>query len=96
MRKQITQVGVIASRSAHRLYDEKLRPFSDNIKKKEGKEVFASTIMLRASADLFHLLGDGYEEQLDMLVRVMKNQAEEALRERAMEIDDIVEAASGE
>ena len=78
MLKQITQTGVIASRSAHRLYDEKLKPFSDDIKKKEGKEVFASTIMLRASADLFHLLGDDYEEQLDMLVRVMKDQAEEA------------------
>ena len=40
MRKQITQIGVVASRSANRLYDEKLKPFSDEIKKKEGKEVF--------------------------------------------------------
>ncbi len=78
MRKQITRVGVIASRSAHRIYDEKLKPFADDIKQQEAKEVFASTIMLRASADLFHLLGDGYEEQLDMLVEVMKGQAKAA------------------
>lgn len=78
MRNQITKVGVIASRSAHRLYDQKLKPFADDIKQAEGKEVFASTIMLRASADLFHLLGDGYEEQLDMLVNVMKEQAKAA------------------
>jgi hypothetical protein len=78
MRKQITQIGVVASRSANRLYDEKLKPFSDEIKKKEGKEVFASTIMLRASADLFHLFGDSYEDHLDMLVSVMKEQAKAA------------------
>lgn len=78
MRKQITRVGVIASRSAHRIYDEKLKPFADDIKQQEAKEVFASTVMLRASADLFHLLGDGYEEQLDMLVKVMKEQAKAA------------------
>lgn len=78
MRKQITHVGVIASRSAHRIYDEKLKPFADDIKQQEAKEVFASTVMLRASADLFHLLGDGYEEQLDMLVKVMKEQAKAA------------------
>ena len=78
MRKQITRIGVIASRSAHRLYDKNLKPFADDIKQQEAKEVFASTIMLRASADLFHLLGDQYENQLDMLVRVMKNQAEQS------------------
>lgn len=78
MRKQITRIGVIASRSAHRLYDKNLKPFADDIKQQEAKEVFASTIMLRASADLFHLLGDQYEDQLDMLVRVMKNQAEQS------------------
>lgn len=78
MRKKITHTGVIASRSAHRLYDKNLKPFADEIKKQEAKEVFASTIMLRASADLFHLLGDGYEDQLDMLVRVMKEQAKQA------------------
>ena len=78
MRKQITRVGVIASRSAHRIYDEKLKPFADDIKQQEAKEVFASTVMLRASADLFNLLGDGYEEQLDMLVKVMKEQAKAA------------------
>ena len=78
MRKQITRVGIIASRSAHRIYDEKLKPFADDIKQQEAKEVFASTVMLRASADLFHLLGDGYEEQLDMLVEVMKGQAKAA------------------
>lgn len=78
MRKQISHVGVVASRSANRLYDEKIKPFAEDIKQQEGKEVFASTIMLRASADLFHLLGDGYEEQLDMLVNVMKEQAKAA------------------
>jgi hypothetical protein len=78
VRKQITRIGVIASRSAHRLYDKNLKPFADDIKQQEAKEVFASTIMLRASADLFHLLGDQYENQLDMLVRVMKNQAEQS------------------
>ena len=78
MRKQITKVGAIASRSANRLYDQKLKPFADEIKQAEAKEVFASTIMLRASVDLFHLLGDGYEEQLDMLVNVMKEQAKAA------------------
>lgn len=78
MRRKITRIGVIASRSAHRLYDKNLKPFADDIKQQEAKEVFASTIMLRASADLFHLLGDQYEDQLDMLVRVMKNQAEQS------------------
>ena len=78
MRKKITRIGVIASRSAHRLYDKNLKPFADDIKQQEAKEVFASTIMLRASADLFHLLGDQYEDQLDMLVGVMKNQAEQS------------------
>ena len=82
MRKQITRVGVIASRSANRIYDEKLKPFADDIKQQEAKEVFASTIMLRASADLFHLLGDGYEEQLEMLVGVMKDQAKAARQEK--------------
>lgn len=81
MRKRITHVGVVASRSAHRLYDKNLKAFADDIKQQEAKEVFASTIMLRASADLFHLLGDGYEEQLDMLVGIMKEQAKNARNE---------------
>ncbi|WP_180181145.1 hypothetical protein [Acinetobacter sp. YH01021] len=81
MRKRITHIGAIASRSAHRLYDTNLKPFADAIKQQEGKEVFASTVMLRASADLFHLLGNGYEEQLDMLVGIMKEQAKNARNE---------------
>lgn len=75
MREEITHVGVVAARSATRLYDQKLKPFLDDLKHQEAKEVFASTIMLQASADLFHLLGDGYEEHLDMLVAVMKDRA---------------------
>lgn len=75
MRKRITRIGAVATRSANRLYDQNIKPFSDDIKVQEGKEVFASTIMLRASADLFHTLGGGYEEQLDMLVKIMKEQA---------------------
>ena len=75
MRKRITQIGAVAARSANRLYDQNIKPFADDIKVQEGKEVFASTIMLRASADLFHVLGSGYEEQLDMLVKIMKEQA---------------------
>ena len=75
MRNRITHIGVIASRSANRIYDKSVKVFVDEIKQKEAKEVFASTLMLRASADLFQLLGDGYEDQLDMLVRVMKDQA---------------------
>ena len=75
MRKKITRFGVVAARSANHLYDQKLKPFYEDIKQQESKEVFASTIMLRASADLFHLLGDEYEEQLDMLVNIMKDQA---------------------
>mgnify|MGYP001627085868 CR=1 FL=1 len=82
MRKQITRVGVIASRSAHRLYDWNIKPFADYIKHQEAKEVFASTVMLRASADLFHLLGNEYEGQLDMLVGIMKEQAKNARNEQ--------------
>lgn len=78
MRKKITHVGVVASRSANRLYDQKLKPFADEIKQQEAKEVFASTVMLRASADLFSLLGVEYEKQLDMLVSIMKEQAKNA------------------
>ena len=40
--------------------------------------MFASTVMLRASADLFSLLGVEYEKQLDMLVSIMKEQAKNA------------------
>lgn len=75
IRQKITQVGVVAARSANRLYDQKLKPFYEDIKQQEGKEVFASTIMLRASAELFHILKDDYETQLDMLVNIMKEQA---------------------
>lgn len=78
MRKQITHMGVIASRSANRIYDKSLKVFMDEIKQQEGKEVFASTVMLRASADLFHSLGSDFEDQLDMLVSVMKEQAKAA------------------
>jgi hypothetical protein len=73
--QKITQVGIVAARSANRLYDEKLKPFYEDIKQQEGKEVFASMIMLRASAELFHILKDDYETQLDMLVKIMKEQA---------------------
>lgn len=75
MQKQITKIGVVASRSANRLYDEKLKPFADDIKQQEGKEVFASTVLLRASADLYHLLGAEFEDHLDMLVKIAKEQA---------------------
>lgn len=78
MRKQITHVGVVASRTANRIYDEKIKPLSEGINQQEAKEVFASTVMLRASADLFHLLGESYEQQLDMLVNIMKEQAKSA------------------
>ena len=44
--------------------------------------MFASTVMLRASADLFHLLGNEYEGQLDMLVGIMKEQAKNARNEQ--------------
>lgn len=75
MRKNIGRIGQIAGRSANRLYDQNVTPFLNNIKHQEGKEVFASTVMLRASADLFHILGPDYEQQLDMLVGIMKEQA---------------------
>ncbi|OOW09639.1 hypothetical protein [Acinetobacter sp. MF4640] len=75
MREEITHVGGVAARSATRLYDQNLKPFFDDLKHQEAKEVFASVIMLQASAELFHLLGDGYEEHLDMLVAVMKDRA---------------------
>ncbi|MGR2824219.1 hypothetical protein FY048_01550 [Acinetobacter sp. 1124_18A] len=75
MRNEITQVGVVASRSANRIYDEKVNLFFNEIKQKEGKEVFASTIILRAGADLYNLLGEDFENQLDMLVKIMKDQA---------------------
>ena len=78
MRKQITHIGVIASRSANRIYDKSLKVFMDEIKQQEGKEVFASTVMLRTSADLFQSLGGDFEDQLDMLVSVMKEQAKAA------------------
>lgn len=76
MREEITHVGVVAARSATRLYDQNIKPFLDDLKHQEAKEVLASTIMLQASAELFHLLGDGYEEHLDMLVAVMKDRAD--------------------
>lgn len=75
IRQKVTRVGVVAARSANRLYDEKIKPFYEAIKQPEGKEVFASTIMLRASAELFHILKGDYETQLDMLVKIMKEQA---------------------
>lgn len=78
MRKNITRVGQIASRSAGRLYDQHAKPFFDEIKHKEAKETFASTLMLRASADLFHVLGPDFNQHLDMLVDVMKEQAKNA------------------
>ena len=75
MRNQITKIGEIAARSANRLYDQKLKPLYVEMKQDEAKEVFASTIMIRASAELFHLLGPEFEGHLDMLVEVMKNSA---------------------
>lgn len=78
MREKITHVGVVAARSATRLYNQNLKPFSEELKHQEAKEVFASTVMLQASGELFKLLGEGYEEQLDMLVSVMKERANHA------------------
>lgn len=75
MRTSIGRIGQIAARSATRLYEQKMTPFLSDIKQQEGKEVFASTIMLRAAADLFHVLGPDYEQHLDMLVGIMKEQA---------------------
>lgn len=75
MREKISRVGVVAARSATRLYEQKLKPFADDLKHQEAKEVFASTVMLQASGELFKLLGDGFEEQIDMLVGVMKDRA---------------------
>lgn len=81
MREEITHIGVVAARSATRLYDQKLKPFADDLKHREAKEVFASTIMLQASGELFKLLDDGFEEHLDMLVAVMKDRANFARNE---------------
>lgn len=75
MRANIGRIGQIASRSANRLYEQKMTPFLSEINQQEGKEAFASTIMLRASADLSHILGPDYEQHLDMLVGIMKEQA---------------------
>ncbi|MFA3129925.1 hypothetical protein KWG22_18155 [Acinetobacter pittii] len=75
MRNQITKIGEIAARSANRLYDTNLKPFINEMKQQEAKEVFASTVMIRAAAELFHLLGPEFEGHLDMLVEVMKNEA---------------------
>lgn len=75
MRKTLGKTSVIAANIANRHYAEKIKPFADEIKKPEGKETYFSTIMINASADLFHALGDGFEEQLDMLVIIMKEQA---------------------
>ncbi|MEQ1298844.1 hypothetical protein [Acinetobacter soli] len=75
MREKITRIGVVAAKSATRLYNQNLKPFSEELKHQEAKKVFASTVMLQASGELFKLLGDGFEEQLDMLVDVMKERA---------------------
>lgn len=76
--RQVSIAGQIANRSANRLYEQKLKPFFDEIKQKDAKEVFASTLMLRASAELFHLLGPNYEDHVDNLVFIMKEQAKAA------------------
>jgi len=76
--RRVSIVGQIASRSANRLYEQKLKPFFDEIKQKDAKEVFASTLMLKASAELFHLLGPNYEDHVDNLVLIMKEQAKAA------------------
>lgn len=76
--EKIGRIGAVASRSANKIYDDKIVPFFSDIKQKEGKEVFASTLIIRAGADLFGIAGDDFERQLDLLVGVMKEQARQA------------------
>lgn len=80
MRKQLGKSSVIAARVATKHYHEKIRPFGADIKSQEGKETYHSTMIIMAGADLFKAFNGDFEKfnnQLDMLVNVVKAQAKE-------------------
>lgn len=77
MRTRLGKSSVIGANVANKHYAEKIKVFGNEIKKPEAKEAYFSTILLNAGADLFHTLGDGFEDQLDMLVKIMKQQAKD-------------------
>lgn len=75
--RDITQTGLIASKTAHRIYDENVQLAIQSISDDTAKEVFVSTILLRAMADLFAESLD-FESDLDALVGIAKQQALES------------------
>lgn len=75
--REINQKGLIASKTAHTIYDEKIKLAIDSLNDETAKEVFINTILIRAMASLYSVSLD-FESDLDALVGVAKQQALEA------------------